>query len=336
MTFFKWSQTASANGNADNTCPAPEGWSPAQVNNSMRGMMAAAAKYRDDMSGQIVTAGTATAYTLLSFQGFTDLAAMHGKTICFTPHFTNGANGTSLNVDGLGVKPILTAPGKGLPGGVLVAGTPYGVLYNNTDGAFYVMGLFGSPSGIPIGGGIDYWGTALPNSNFVFPVGQAISRTTYAEAFAIFGTTHGAGNGVDTFNLPDVTGRLRAMKEAVATRLTTAGSGIDGATMGAVGGAQSKQIKRSDLPNEAPTFAGTAGVVNVSGTVNGVPVIANQFNTGTSPNPCNLMGTTNYAFTASGTFTPQGTVQSLNGGVTQTGLAVMPPTIVCNYMIRII
>lgn len=35
--------------------------------------------------------------------------------------------------------------------------------------------------------------------------GSAISRTTYAALFAIYGTTYGAGNGTTTFNLPNFT-----------------------------------------------------------------------------------------------------------------------------------
>lgn len=33
--------------------------------------------------------------------------------------------------------------------------------------------------------------------------GQAVSRTTYAELFALIGTSYGAGNGTTTFNVPD-------------------------------------------------------------------------------------------------------------------------------------
>ena len=33
--------------------------------------------------------------------------------------------------------------------------------------------------------------------------GSAVSRTTYADLFAVIGTNHGAGNGTTTFNLPD-------------------------------------------------------------------------------------------------------------------------------------
>lgn len=38
--------------------------------------------------------------------------------------------------------------------------------------------------------------------------GQAVSRATYAELFAIIGTTFGAGNGSTTFNLPDYRGEF--------------------------------------------------------------------------------------------------------------------------------
>src|SRR4029079_11904635 len=172
--------------------------------------MAAVAKYRNDIAGIIQTGGTSTAYTVFSNQGFGTFADMEGAMICFVPHATNGANGTSLNVDGLGVKPILSAPGVGLVGGVLVQGTPYAVTYKNADNAFYVHGLFGNPFNIPVGAGLDFWGSVAPNSSFAFPIGQAISRTTFAGLFALMGTAFGAGDGATTFNLPDKRGRVTA------------------------------------------------------------------------------------------------------------------------------
>lgn len=36
--------------------------------------------------------------------------------------------------------------------------------------------------------------------------GSEVSRTTYSELFAVFGETYGAGDGVTTFNLPDLRG----------------------------------------------------------------------------------------------------------------------------------
>ncbi|CAM5998847.1 unnamed protein product [Sphagnum balticum] len=38
--------------------------------------------------------------------------------------------------------------------------------------------------------------------------GQAVSRTTYAALFAICGTNYGAGDGVTTFNLPNLQGKI--------------------------------------------------------------------------------------------------------------------------------
>lgn len=38
--------------------------------------------------------------------------------------------------------------------------------------------------------------------------GRAVSRTTYAQLYAIVGTTYGPGNGSTTFNLPDLRARI--------------------------------------------------------------------------------------------------------------------------------
>ena len=73
MSFFKWSKTANNNANADGTINWAEGQAPSTVNDSARAMMAAAAKYRDDIAG-VTTGGTATAYTVASNQAFDSLA----------------------------------------------------------------------------------------------------------------------------------------------------------------------------------------------------------------------------------------------------------------------
>src|ERR1700749_2292672 len=110
MTIYKWSQTASADATADSTIDWSEGQDPSSINDSARAMMAATAKYRDDIAGAIVTSGSATAYTVSSFQGFDSLAHLNGQAIAFTPHITN-ADTVTLNVDGLGARPLRPAPG---------------------------------------------------------------------------------------------------------------------------------------------------------------------------------------------------------------------------------
>jgi len=167
MTLYKWSQTASADATADSTINWAEGQAPSSVNDSARAMMAATAKYRDDIAGAIVTSGTSTAYAVSSYQGFDTLAHLNGQMIAFTPHTTNGQTVT-LNLDGLGAKPLRSAPNTELVAGTIIQGTPYVAVYNNTDGAFYLQGFFGNPYSVPLGAGMDYWGSTAPNSSFVF------------------------------------------------------------------------------------------------------------------------------------------------------------------------
>ena len=85
MAFWKWSRTASSNATADNTINWAEGMAPSAVNDSARAMMARLAEWRDDISGTIATAGTSTAYTVASNQGFDSLAHLGGAMIAFVP-----------------------------------------------------------------------------------------------------------------------------------------------------------------------------------------------------------------------------------------------------------
>jgi hypothetical protein len=52
MTLYKWSQTASSDASADSTINWAEGQAPSSVNDSARAMMAATAKYRDDIAAR--------------------------------------------------------------------------------------------------------------------------------------------------------------------------------------------------------------------------------------------------------------------------------------------
>lgn len=102
----------------------------------------------------------------------------------------------------------------------------------------------------PIGTVLDYTGPTAPPL-FLFPYGQAVSRTTYAEYFAIVGTTYGAGDGSTTFNLPDLRGRVVAGKSDMggsnSGRLTGASGGVTGTTLGAAGGAETHVLTIDQL-----------------------------------------------------------------------------------------
>lgn len=103
---------------------------------------------------------------------------------------------------------------------------------------------------VPIGAGMDYWGDTAPTS-YMFAYGQAISRTTYAECFAKFGTKYGAGDGSTTFNLPDKRDRTSIGKGNMggtpANRITVAGAGINTSTLGAAGGVETVALTTAQL-----------------------------------------------------------------------------------------
>lgn len=250
LLHYLWSRTAASNATADAQVNWAEGMAPSAVNDSARAMMASAAGFRDDIAGAIATGGTSTAYTVTSYQVFDTLAHMSGHVIAFTPHATNGATVT-LNVDGLGAKPLRSAPSVELPAGVLIQGTPYTALYNNSDAAWYLHNFFVNPYSVPVGGMIDYTASTAPNSAFVLPYGQAISRTTYSAYFALVSTTYGTGDGATTFNVPDLRGRVIAGKDdmggSAASRLTSSYFGGTATNLGAVGGSESHTLTTAQL-----------------------------------------------------------------------------------------
>jgi microcystin-dependent protein len=336
MSFWKWSRTASPNATADGSINWAEGQAPSTVNDSARAMMAAAAKFRDDISGALVTGGAATAYTVASYQGFDTLAHLDGMMIAFTPH-TTCATPVTLNVDGLGAKPLRLSPGADLPAGSLVQGTPYVATYNNAAGEFYLQGLAGNPYNIPLGGMLEFTGTTAPNGSFVLPFGQAISRATYAAYFAMVGTTYGVGDGSTTFNVIDKRGRVSAGKDdmggAAAGRITSGGSGIAGATLGASGGVETVTIAQANLPNVNFSVTIPAGQGSHSHTLNNATSIVRGQAGGSIV--AGSSGATVNDITENAATLPAMSGTAASGG---SGTAVnnVPPAIMVNYVLRVL
>lgn len=332
MPFYNWSTTPANNATSDATCPFPEGMSPSAVNDGIRGAMARLREFGNDISGAIVTTGTSTAYNVASFEGFSGLGALAGQAIAFTPHTTCGATVT-LNLDGLGARPLRSSPGVELQAGTIIQGTPYVATYNAADGAFYLHSFYGNPYNIPVGGMMPFLSTTAPNSSFALPYGQAISRTAYATLFALVGTTFGGGDGSTTFNVPDLRGRFLAgldtMGGAAAGRLTSAAGGVDGTTIGANGGGQTVTLSRANLPNtNVPVTISDPGhahsyltIPNQGGSVN-----SGGGNMANGP----LFNTTAASLTGiTASF-------NLNGNVAQQAVQSLPPALVVPWILRVI
>ena len=91
---------------------------------------------------------------------------------------------------------------------------------------------------LPIGSVVEWFSTTIP-TNWLECNGQAISRTEYAELFAIIGTKYGSGDGSTTFNLPNIKGK------------TTVGLDIDDTdfnTLGKTGGEKTHTLTENEIP----------------------------------------------------------------------------------------
>jgi microcystin-dependent protein len=161
--------------------------------------------------------------------------------------------------------------------------------------------------------------------------GQAISRTEYAQCFAVLGTKFGAGNGTTTFNLPDMRGRIAVGRDNIggtpANRITTAGSGINGTVIGAVGGAESVKLTVAQMPSH--NHGGTTGAAGAHSHTFMRPRGDENWENG---NRNAWWGSNNVTETTSAAPNHTHSISAEGGG--QAHLNVQP-TLILNYIIRV-
>src|SRR4051812_21623869 len=86
--------------------------------------------------------------------------------------------------------------------------------------------------------------------------GQLLPISQYDALFNLIGTTYG-GDGQETFNLPDLRGRVPVHQGA--------GAGLSSYVLGQEGGVESVTLTTSQLPGHTHSFVGTT---NQAGTTN--------------------------------------------------------------------
>ena len=203
------------------------------------------------------------------------------------------------------------------------------------DGANWVPG---SPS--PVGALQMFAGATAP-FGYLLCDGAAVSRTTYADLFAVISTTYGVGDNATTFNVPDLRGRVPLGSGT--------GAGLTPRTLGSSGGAETVTLDGTMIPGH--THAGTTdsagshshGVTD-PGHVHSQTTINDDYNnSGTNPpgfaadsagsvtwNNINS-SVTGISVNANGAHTHTFTSGSTGGGAAH---ANMQPWLAINYIIK--
>lgn len=227
---------------------------PAEESLSINGMLA---RWLADNSGTLDATGSSNAFAVTTSQGFTEY--FDGMTLTFTANHTISGAAT-LNVNEIGAESLKKDAAGDTENGDIVIGQRVAVSYDGTN--FQIVGRIKQEAAVDqrlVGEVIDYSGSTAP-AGWLFCSGQAVSRTTYADLFAIISTTYGVGDGSTTFNVPDLRGRVVAgLGGTTAGRLTGAGSGIDGDTLGDTGGAETHTLTEDEMPSHDGHITGAVG-----------------------------------------------------------------------------
>lgn len=201
-------------------------------------------------------------------------------------------------------------------------GAPMHIFCNGVDVKFV---NFGRPADLVFFSGVSAlpaWVGACTKPPYLLLDGAIYNIATFSALGGIYGSTFG-GNGSTTFGVPDGRGRVLLPYDGTGTRITVAGSGINGQLLGASGGIQSTTIARADLPNVvAPVTIVDPGhqhvyqgPVSVGGGGTSVLTILPETPTATSASTTGISANLN-----------------LNGGVTQTTPSNVQPAQVAGIL----
>lgn len=135
------------------------------------------------------------------------------------------------------------------------------------------------------------------------------------------------GNGLTTFGVQDLRGRVPLAYDGTGTRITTALCGINGQTMGAAGGIAGEALVRAHLPNQVVSVSiADPGHGHPGSTVSIQGDSAGSLLTTAADWGHNNTGVVQLPVTIASAFTGITASLNLNGGVTQTVLNNMQPS----------
>ena len=228
-SIFAWQPPASVadNDDADSTINWSEGQNPSTVNNSARAVMARVSEFLSDLLTLKTTGGTGAAYTVTATQQPASLP--NGFTVYLLPHATNTGTCT-LNVNGLGAKPLRLTSAANAAAGDIVINKPIHATYYETGNEFLVDAANASGALTDIvgdttpqlGGPLDTNGQGINESE-----GAAVASAATPDIWATDGNTvHITGTTqIDDFaDAPRIGARRKLVFDGALT--LTHGSGI--------------------------------------------------------------------------------------------------------------
>lgn len=223
-------------------------------------------KYDNDIGGALQVNGNMDINGEITVQGssspiYVGVKGDKGATGPQGPQGEKGNPGTDLKV--LGVYDTLEELKEEHPTGeqgdvYLIDGFIYVWDISKSDWAKggNIANTFGDT--LPIGSQIPFAGEKVPN-NWLLCDGSELSRTEYADLFAVIGTSYGVGDGSTTFNLPDKRGKVSVGLDSNDT---------DFDTLGKTGGEATHTLTIDEMPSHNHTeqgyFSVTGGVANGS------------------------------------------------------------------------
>lgn len=154
----------------------------------------------------------------------------------------------------------------------------------------------------PVGMITPYGGTTAPEG-WHFCDGTALDRTIYADLFSVVGTAFGVGDGVITFNLPDLDARV-----PVGSPATASGTGSS-QPLGVKFGASSATLALANIPPHAHSYQ-RANTSTPGGAVTG----SGRYVTSTSTIDTGTAG---------------------GSGGAATAFAILPPSLAVKFIIRL-
>ncbi len=208
---------------------------------------------------------------------------------------------------------------------------------------------------LPVGSIIPYGGTVSPDTAiWLLAYGQAVSRTTYAALFALYGTTFGPGDGLSTFNLPNLRGRVIVGLDNMGGASANVIVAAQADQLGGLWGSETVTLTTAQLPSHAHVITHThgAGSTNAAGDHSHNYTIQGQFlgnsgaeaggwglqNAGGFTNRPIVMGSGGSAMSTAGSHSHSVTVPQFSGNSGNTGGGDphpnVQPSMALGYLVR--